>query len=245
MTIALFSDVHANLPALEAFFNDVEQHKPDAIYCLGDLIGYNIWPNEVISEIKRRKIATIAGNHDVKVKAENTQSSDPAKTYAYDIISDEGKVFLRSLPAHLRITFQLNHDQITLLMVHGSPRSINEYLYEDIDQDIITEIFVAEDADILCFGHTHKPYYRVIPISDDKGKRYAHTINTGSIGKPKDGDPRGAYVLIYLDESSNIAIIDGIRVEIRRFEYDIEKAAAGVENSPLPNELADMLRKGY
>lgn len=64
MTIALFSDIHANLPALEAFFKDADGRKPDAIYCLGDLVGYNIWPNEVINEVKRRSIATIAGNYD-------------------------------------------------------------------------------------------------------------------------------------------------------------------------------------
>ena len=64
MTIALFSDIHANLPALEAFFKDVDKRNPDTIYCLGDLVGYNIWPNEVVNEIKKRKIPTIAGNYD-------------------------------------------------------------------------------------------------------------------------------------------------------------------------------------
>jgi len=68
MKIALFSDIHANLPALQAFFYNVETHKPDAIYCLGDLAGYHIWPNEVINAIRQNGIATIAGNHDAKVR---------------------------------------------------------------------------------------------------------------------------------------------------------------------------------
>ncbi|HEY0054609.1 MAG TPA: metallophosphoesterase family protein, partial [Pedobacter sp.] len=68
MRIALFSDIHANLPALKGFFKDVEQRKVDALYCLGDLVGYNTWPDEVIAEIRKRGIPTIAGNHDLKVK---------------------------------------------------------------------------------------------------------------------------------------------------------------------------------
>src|SRR5579859_5441561 len=67
MRIALFSDIHANMPALDAFFKNIEQQKPDAIYCLGDLVGYNVWPNEVIREIRRRGIPTIAGNYDFGV----------------------------------------------------------------------------------------------------------------------------------------------------------------------------------
>jgi predicted phosphodiesterase len=85
MKIALFSDIHANLPALEAFFASVEQQQPDAIYCLGDLVGYNTWPNEVINEIRRRGIPTIAGNYDFGVGrtsddcgcAYKTRSSNP------------------------------------------------------------------------------------------------------------------------------------------------------------------------
>ena len=130
-------------------------------------------------------------------------------------------------------------------MVHGSPRSINEYLYEDSDPEIIKDILLEESADILCFGHTHKPYHRIIPVFDEKGKRYAHTINTGSVGKPKDGDSRGTYVLLSIDEKSNNTSGELINVEIKRFAYDVEKAALAIENSPLPNELAEMLRKGY
>lgn len=80
MRIALFSDIHANLPAFEAFLRDLDSKKPDAVYCLGDLVGYNIWPNEVIAEIRNRGIAAIAGNHDVKVKTLSADSS--GKNYA-------------------------------------------------------------------------------------------------------------------------------------------------------------------
>lgn len=84
MQIALFSDIHANLPAFEAFLADVETRKPDAIYCLGDLVGYNVWPNEIIYEIRKRGIATLARNHDLKVKGLSTNQQsllEPGNNY--------------------------------------------------------------------------------------------------------------------------------------------------------------------
>jgi putative phosphoesterase len=248
MTIALFSDIHANLPALNAFFLDVEKHKPDAIYCLGDLVGYNVWPNEVIEEIRRRGIATIAGNHDLKVDSMgngNAAVSVTGKNYAYDIIGTAERAYLRKLPSHLRVMFQLNDDLFTLLMVHGSPRSANEYLFEEIEEAALVDTMTAAKADILCFGHTHKPYCRTISSVENGVARYLYAINTGSIGKPKDDDPRGSYVLLHIDEKSSAFCKDTIKAEIIRFEYDVETAARGVEESPLPQEFADMLRKAY
>jgi predicted phosphodiesterase len=131
MKIALFSDVHANLPALHAFFDNVKTRKPDALYCLGDLVGYHIWPNEVIRAIRRRSIPTIAGNHDAKVarlsEAERTSSS--GKNYAYSLIAPEERYYLSTLPAHIRVEFQLNGEKLTLLLVHGSPSSNRKVLF--------------------------------------------------------------------------------------------------------------------
>jgi predicted phosphodiesterase len=112
MKIALFSDIHANLPALESFFVDIETQKPDAIYCLGDLVGYHIYPNEVIGEIRKRRIATIAGNHDTKVKKLTEQQlNETGKNYAYGVIGQEEKKFLATLPAHIQVDFELNEDK--------------------------------------------------------------------------------------------------------------------------------------
>lgn len=133
MKIALFSDIHANLPALHAFFNSMDTQKPDALYCLGDLVGYHIWPNEVINYIRRRGIATIAGNHDAKVghlsEAERTAPS--GKNYAYSLIGADERTYLASMPAHIRVEFQLHSEKLTLLLVHGSPASNDEYLLQD------------------------------------------------------------------------------------------------------------------
>jgi diadenosine tetraphosphatase ApaH/serine/threonine PP2A family protein phosphatase len=100
------------------------------------------------------------------------------------------------------------------------------------------------DADILCFGHTHKPYHRTLASEENGRTRYRHAINIGSVGKPKDGDPRGGYVLLHIDEKAGLYTPDCIRVEFIRFEYDVEKAAKAVEDSPLPNAYAANLRNG-
>ena len=164
MKIALFSDVHANLPALAAFFKDLDTRKPDAIYCLGDLVGYHIWPNEVINEITSRGIPTIAGNHDAKVSrlsdAERTASS--GKNYAYSLIGENQRNYLATLPAHIRLEFQLPQGPLTILLVHGSPASNDEYLLENKPEAEFLDVFRKAGADILCFGHSHKPHYRIL-----------------------------------------------------------------------------------
>jgi len=257
MKIALFSDIHANLPALEAFFKDVDQRNPDVIYCLGDLVGYNVWPNEVISEIKHRKILTIAGNYDFGIgrKSNNcgcAYKTEPEKEagkisilFTNSIIKDEERQYLRTLPAHLKIEFQLNEDTLNLLLVHGSPRKSNEYLFEDREEKSLLRIMEQADADIMCFGHTHKPYHRTLLSESGDSKRFRHAINIGSVGKPKDGDPRGCYVMLTINDNSNIAEKDSIEAAFIRFNYDIDKAAKAIEHSILPNEYADMLRTGF
>ena len=100
------------------------------------------------------------------------------------------------------------------------------------------------DADIMCFGHTHKPYHRIFPTEITENVHYRHAINIGSVGKPKDNNPKGCYVLLHINADSSITNKDAIQVEFVRFEYDVEKAAKAVEESPLPNEFAEMLRKG-
>jgi predicted phosphodiesterase len=254
MRIALFSDIHANLPALEAFFEDVEKQKPDALYCLGDLVGYNIWPNEVIREIQSRMIPTLAGNYDFGIGRSSDECGCAYKTeedkangkvsisFTNQITVPDKRNYLRSLPAHIRVEFQLNDDKLNLLLVHGSPRKINEYLFEDRDEKSLLRIMEQADADIMCFGHTHKPWHRTLI---DENEHYRHAINIGSVGKPKDNDPRGCYVMLTINETSSITNKESVKVEFIRFEYDVEKAAKAIEDSPLPDVYADMLRRGY
>lgn len=258
MTIALFSDIHANLPALEAFFKDVDGRKPDAIYCLGDLVGYNIWPNEVINEIRKRKIPTIAGNYDFGIGRTSDDCGCAYKTdtekangnvsisFTNKIVNTEERKYLRTLPAHIKVEFQLNNDKLNLLLVHGSPRKINEYLFEDREEKSLLRIMQDADADIMCFGHTHKPYHRVLNSSVDENKNhFRQAINIGSVGKPKDGDKRGCYVMITINDNSSTNVSESVGVEFIRFDYDVEKAAKAVEDSALPNAYAESLRKAF
>ncbi|SEP95701.1 metallophosphoesterase family protein [Neolewinella agarilytica] len=257
MKIILFSDVHANLPALEAFFTDVDNRSYDAIYCLGDLVGYNIWPNEVIEEIRRRKIPTIAGNYDFGIGQSSNDCGCAYKTdeerangavsiaLTNELIKEDNRAYLRTLPAHLRLEFKLNGEQLNLLLVHGSPRKINEYLFEDRAEKSMLRIMKQAEADILCFGHTHKPYHRILNEGDDSNPQYRHAINLGSVGKPKDKDTRGTYVILDINQDASVSHKDSISVEFVKFTYDIERAAKAVESSTLPNAYAENLRRGY
>lgn len=257
MRIALFSDIHANLPALEACLKNIDRQKADAVYCLGDLVGYNIWSNEVIHEIRKRGIPTIAGNYDFGIGrtsddcgcAYNEQHEKEmgkiSISFTNSIVKEEERKYLGTLPAHIKVEFRLNNNKLNLLLVHGSPRRINEYLFEDRDEKSLLRIMEQADADIMCFGHTHKPYHKILAKELTGNTQYRHAINIGSTGKPKDGNPKGCYVILTIDEDSSILSKESVHAAFIRFEYDVEKAAKAVEESPLPNEYADMLRKGY
>lgn len=245
MKIALFSDIHANLPAFEAFLTDLDSRNPDAVYCLGDLVGYNVWPNEIIDEIRKRRIATIAGNHDLYVK--NLAPVDPellnsaGKDYAYHIIRPENRTYLLTLPAHILLDYELNHSPMRILLVHGSSKDVNEYVLEDTDENLLLELMSESGADILCAGHSHKPFHRIIQA----GNKLKHVINLGSAGKPKDDIMAGCYVMLTLNENSSVNVPESIKIEFVRFDYDVEKAARAIEESPLPDEFAERLRMAY
>lgn len=256
MKIVLFSDIHANLPALNSFFSDLDARKPDAIYCLGDLVGYNVWPNEVINEVRERQIPTIAGNYDFGIGRSSEDcgcayQTDEEKangsisiSFTNQEVKNDERQYLRTLPAHIRVEFQLNQDKLNLLLVHGSPRKINEYLFEDREEKSLLRIIEQAGADIMCFGHTHKPYHRVLNSGIGGQNHYRHAINIGSVGKPKDGNPQGGYVMLTIDDHSSFSDPDSFRVEFTRFDYDVEKAAKAIEESILPKAYAISLRKG-
>ena len=161
------------------------------------------------------------------------------------IIKEEERNYLRTLPAHIHVEYKLNNDSLFLVLVHGSPRKINEYLFEDRDEKSMIRIMETYYADVLLFGHTHKPYHRIFEYDKEGVPAYRHAINTGSVGKPKDGDPRGCYVMLTINDNTSKLDRESLRVEFIRFEYDVEKAAKAIEESELPNEYADMLRKGF
>ncbi|MBG8552758.1 metallophosphoesterase family protein [Hymenobacter guriensis] len=257
MTIAFFSDVHGNLPALQAVLADIGQRQPDMVFCLGDLVGYAPWPNEVIAEIRRRGIPTLAGNYDQGIGLGSSECGCAYKTeedkqlgaqsiaFTNAAVGEAERRYLRLLPKHMRLEFVDEPCTLSLLMVHGSPRCINEYLFEDRPEESLLRILIDARADVLLFGHTHKPFHRALAYEQEGQTRYRHALNIGSVGKPKDGNPQAAYLLLHLDNDTCLTRPDGLRSELVRVPYDVEKVAQAVENSPLPNAYADMLRRAY
>jgi putative phosphoesterase len=224
--VAVITDIHANLPALEAALARIEELGIDRVYCGGDLVGYGPHPNEVCALIQERGIPTIYGNYDYAiardledcgcayVTAHDRELGQRSVAWTLDHTGAAAKAFMRELP------FDLRFDAVHL--VHGSPRKVNEYLFEDKPASLYERLAAAEEADLLVFGHTHKPWVR-----DHGGVRF---VNCGSVGKPKDGDPRGAF-----------AVLRGAEVTIERFAYDAEAVAAQVREAGLPPEFADKL----
>jgi diadenosine tetraphosphatase ApaH/serine/threonine PP2A family protein phosphatase len=154
-------------------------------------------------------------------------------------VTEATRAYLRSLPRHLALDLGDDAQPFRMLLVHGSPRKINEYLFEDRPDRSFLRLLSDAGADSLAFGHTHKPFWKRLP--GDEG-RILHAVNTGSVGKPKDGDPRACWVLLEVPEHPSPADLDALRVSFRRVEYDVERAARAIEASALPDNFAHALR---
>ena len=261
-TFAVFSDVHANLPALEAVLRDIDARlgrgEVDAVYCLGDLVGYATWPNEVVASVQERGIPTIAGNYDegvglgsddcgcAYVTGDDKARGAESIAYTNAAVTEATRRYLRGLPCHLRVTLAAPRQKaapVEVLLVHGSPRRINEYLFEDRPDDLIRKRMTEAGADVMLFGHTHRPYHKTLAVeSEGEETTYCHAVNVGSVGKPKDGDPRACYVLLTVDAERPKTDPGYCCAEFVRVAYDVEAAARAVEASPLPGAFADMLR---
>jgi putative phosphoesterase len=232
--VAVITDIHANLPALEAALARVDELGIEDVYCGGDLVGYGPHPDEVCALIAERGIPTIYGNYDYAiardlddcgcayVTQEDRALGQRSVEWTLANTGPAAKDFMRELPFDLRFTVGAN----AVHLVHGSPRKVNEYLFEDKPASLYQRLAEAETDDVLVFGHTHKPWVR-----EHGGVLF---VNCGSVGKPKDGDPRGAF-----------AVLDGtgarLDVTIERVTYDVEAVAADVRAAGLPAEYADKL----
>lgn len=236
--ITVFGDIHANMAALTAVFTDIEARRLNNLYCLGDLVGYGTFPNEVIAAIRERNIPTLMGNYDQGVGQDSDDCGCAYRTpeakalgersiaWSNTHTSAENKAYLRGLVE--KISLQLS--DLKVVLVHGSPRKVNEYLYEDRPEASLERLLDMVEADVLVCGHTHLPYHRVL----SSGR---HVINAGSVGKPKDNDPRACYLLLSAEGKE-------LSVEFIRVPYDVEQAAQAIEATEMPDEFAEMLRRG-
>jgi len=235
MRVAVISDVHGNIFALESVLEDIRGRNVDEIVCTGDLVGYGPYPNEVIDRIKEEGINTIQGNYDDAIgnrriacgcdyKTERSQKIGMSSmNYTAMETSEENKEFLANLPFSLTLEIE----EKTALFVHGSPRKINEYLYEA--SEAVKEVAGELEEDILVCGHTHLPYHKII-----SGK---HMMNVGSIGKPKHGNPNAIYTII--------EVIDGkVKTEFIEVIYPVDKLVEAIEKSDLAEELVEVFTTG-
>jgi len=236
--ITVFGDIHGNMPALEAVFADIEKRQLNNLYCLGDLVGYGTSPNEVIAAIRERNIPTIMGNYDLGV---GHDSDDCGCAYTNPVAEALGKRSIAWTNAHtsaenkatlrgLVDSIPLQLGDLRIVLAHGSPRRVNEYLFADRPEKSLLRLLDMAAADVLVCGHTHLPYQRV--LSDGR-----HVINAGSVGKPKDGDPRACYLTLMANGTD-------LAANFIRVPYDVEAAAQAIEASEMPHEYAHMLRAG-
>jgi predicted phosphodiesterase len=246
MRYALISDIHANLPALDAVLHDIARRGDiDAVHHLGDLVGYAPWPNEVVHRIAEQQIAGVSGNYDSTVahdykhcgcRSENPRQEELAHEsfeWTRRAVSGDSKRLLAALPFRLDLKPSGGHAAgPTVTLVHATPVNNLVYVTEDRPDAFLARLALqagASGRDVLCFGHTHKPWHRVVDG--------VHFINTGSVGRPKDGDWRAGYVV--LDAGGG-----AVNVEFVRVEYDVDAAARGIVDAGLPVDFADFLRSG-
>lgn len=246
MRYALLSDIHGNLPALEAVLDDLARRRDvDAVYHLGDLVGYAPWPNEVVALLAREGIAGVAGNYDSTVATDykhcGCRYEDPVQealsheSYAWTRahVTAETKRALAALPFRIDLLPSGGHRAgPRLVLVHAAPRLNTLYWTADRSDEFCLRMageagLKPEDA--IAFGHTHLPWYRQVGG--------IHFVNAGSVGRPKDGDARAGYALVEIGDGP-------LRLEMVRVTYDIESAARGVQESDLPDALAEYLRRG-
>jgi len=247
MRYALLSDVHANRPALEAVLRDLASRADvGAAYHLGDLVGYGPWPNEVVGLLAAAQIPGVAGNYDSTVATDYThcgcRSESPRQEELAHVsyewtrasVSPRTKAHLAGLPFRLDLKPLGGHAAgPTVTLVHATPTNNLVYVTEDRPDAFLAKMAGQAGlraGDVLCFGHTHEPWHRAVDG--------VHFVNTGSVGRPKDGDPRAGYVLLDVGGAGDP------RVEFVRVEYDVAAAARGVLDAGLPEEFADFLRTG-
>lgn len=237
MKFAVVGDIHGNKYALESVLAHIGNKDVDFIVSTGDLVGYMPYPNEVIDMIRSNKIIAVQGNHD-RVIAESGNISleelnnmtvqdihkNASSAYTNWCINDANREFLKSMCAEL----VLKIGDKTIMIVHGSPFRIDEYLYDN--EKYLMDISKHVKADIIICGHTHIPYFTKV------NEKYF--VNAGSVGKPKHGDSRSTYVIVDVDKVT-------VTCSIEKVEYDVSRIVRDIEENPMISDgLVEMLQHG-
>ncbi|MGD1899774.1 MAG: metallophosphoesterase family protein [Phormidesmis sp.] len=254
MKLAVISCIHGNIEALDAVLADIDTQKAEEIYCLGDLVGYGPYPNEVVEKIRSRGIPSCQGcwDEDIVDGLNACECSYPSQLAEYrghlahewtdKEIHPEVREYLATLPITLK--------KDNLCFVHGSPNSQHEYLLPSMDGFAALERVLATDADVLFCGHTHVPYERKLENaalsvkvnaveSSETEQQFQvplkRIINAGSVGEPRHGRPNATYIIYDTDAA---------QVTLREVEYDYEKTCQAIIDKGLPPIFAWRLAKG-
>ena len=227
MRVAIVSDIHSNLPALEAVLRELDRLRPEKILCAGDIVGYNASPDDVCGMLKDRQAMLIAGNHDRAACSgdfsDMNRDAAVAAAWTRRRLSDGSRRFLCGIPPRRA----LDCGGRRILMVHGSPQDDDEYVFPLGEGQWP---FGNPGADILVMGHTHVPW-------TDRFPKYRLTVvNPGSVGQPRDGNPQASFAIL---DTKKVA------VDFHRTKYDVGRAARAVIAAGLPPGLADRLYTGH
>ncbi|WP_336023954.1 metallophosphoesterase family protein [Halobellus salinisoli] len=226
MQVAVISDIHANKVALDAVFDDITRSSgadgdaPDAVVCAGDVVGYNPWPAECVAAVREREIPTVMGNHDRATAADTSfrfnSMAAAGVEYARRELDDDAIAWLSALPDTRTVL------DGSIKLVHGHPDDPDRYTYpEEFSPSMLG------DEDVLVTGHTH--------VQGHERFEEGIVMNPGSVGQPRDGDPRAAYAVVDLDDLS---------VDERRVEYDVDVVADAVDDAGLPERIGTRLYDG-
>lgn len=243
MRVAVISDIHGNLHALDAVLSAVDEDRPDAVWCLGDLVGYGPRPNPCCSRVAARADICLAGNHDLGVLDrlsldEFSYEAAASARWTRGVLSDASRRYLESLLTDARVP------ESDVELFHASPRDpVWEYV---LDAGSMRASLEHSDAELILVGHSHVPLTVVL---ENGSLRADHApdgtvvdlsqgrllMNPGSVGQPRDGDPRAAFLLLDLDERTAL---------FRRVDYDIERTQLEIRERGLPGALAERLAHG-
>ncbi len=236
MKIAVFGDVHANLPALDAILQHAQAHGAEMLWNTGDLVGGGPFPEEVVSRLREGQ-HQVQGNMDRKIikrgrgrkkdmpHLPKDQTKALMMIWTYSQLSKQSVAWLKKLPEQVR----LNVEGKRVLIVHGSPQSMTEHLRPDTPEDRFRELAATSDADIVVCGHSHVPFMKKVD-----GVWF---LNPGSVGRPDDGDPRASYAMLYLRPGY-------FQFRINRIEYPVDDTVTACQECGMPKDCAAMFKYG-
>lgn len=237
--IAIFSDVHGNLPALNTVLKDIKSRKIEQMFCLGDLVDFAPWGNEVIEKIQTENILCLLGNHDERVAfnlpiiplpkhtVEESAARITAINHSKQTIKDANKAFLATRPYNLKLNYKVGAKHWNIQLVHASLDSNEHYLYVTENDNVFLDQLNRSQSDVLVMGHTHLSFVKNI-----NGKM---AINCGSVGRSKESNKLASYLLLTLMEKEVVP-------EIIQLEYPIKEVISKIKESDIPNYYAHFLQ---